>query len=92
MALSKHEGVCTELSTPEQLRAKEFSAFVMSAWANADVIILPVNKIFIILEIKPGVEENYPTFGDSDWTLDTQRLGGNGQRLFQAWSSCPAQV
>lgn len=75
VALSKHGGVCIKPSTPEQLRGNEFSAFVVSGWAIADVRILQVDKIVIIFELKQGVKQNSPTFGDSDWTLDTQMLG-----------------
>lgn len=51
----------------------------MSGWAIDEVKILPVNKKFIIFEIKHGVEDNSPTFGDSDWSLDIQMLRGSAQ-------------
>lgn len=65
---------------------------MVSGWAIAGVIILPAKKVFIIFDIIQGVEQNSSTFGDSNWSLDTQKLGGKRQRLFRAWSSCPTQV
>lgn len=66
MTLSEHEGVCTEPSTTEQLRANEFSAFMVSGWAIAaasNVLMGKISHLFqMLLNFANDTEEGLDFF------------------------------